>query len=98
MLYCSSECGSISIMQLRTIYCNTHVYKPPSLHFSQTPLALQEVSTLYLIFEAAFQKYIKNTISELIRSKCQNSEPPNQRNKSRAVAKTARHFFMQMQI
>ena len=26
MLYCSSECGSISIMQLRTIYCNTHVY------------------------------------------------------------------------
>ena len=28
MLYCSSECGSISIMhaQLRTIYCNTYVY------------------------------------------------------------------------
>ena len=25
MLYCSSECGSISIMQLRTIYCNTYV-------------------------------------------------------------------------
>ena len=25
MLYCSSECGAISIMQLRTIYCNTHV-------------------------------------------------------------------------
>ena len=26
MLYCSSECGSISIIQLRIIYCNTHVY------------------------------------------------------------------------
>ena len=28
MLYCSSECGSISIMRmpLRTIYCNTFVY------------------------------------------------------------------------
>ena len=29
MLYCSSECGSIAIMQLRTIYCNTHAY----IHF-----------------------------------------------------------------
>ena len=31
MLYCSSECGSISIMhaQLRTIYCNTYMY----IHF-----------------------------------------------------------------
>ena len=26
MLCCSSECGSISIVQLRTNYCNTHVY------------------------------------------------------------------------
>ena len=26
MLYCSSECGSISIIQLRIVCCNTHVY------------------------------------------------------------------------
>ena len=32
------------------------------------------------------------------RARYQNSEPPNQRNRSRAVAKPARHLVMQMQI
>ena len=32
------------------------------------------------------------------RVRYQNSEPPNQRNRSRAVAKRARHLVMQMQI
>ena len=33
-----------------------------------------------------------------LRARYQNSEPPNQRNRSRAAAKPARHLVMQMQI
>ena len=43
MLYCSSECGSISIMQLRIIYCNTHVY---TFHVCLCLLALLHARSL----------------------------------------------------
>ena len=54
MLYCSSECGSISIMQLRTIYCNTHVY---TFHVCLCLLALTFVSNSTYLLKLEVQRY-----------------------------------------
>ena len=53
MPYCSSECGSISIMQLRTIYCITYGY---IFHVCLCLLALTFVSnSIYLLKLAHFK-------------------------------------------
>ena len=52
MLYCSSECGSISIMQLRIIYCNTHVY---TFHVCLCLLALTFVCNSTYLLKCSFQ-------------------------------------------
>ena len=54
MLYCSSECGSISIMQLRTICCNTHVY---TFHVCLCLLALTFVCNSTYLLKCSFQIY-----------------------------------------
>ena len=59
MLYCSSECGSISIMQLRTIYCNTHVY---TFHVCLCLLALTFVSNSTYLLKCSFQIYQKSNV------------------------------------
>ena len=62
MLYCSSECGSISIMQLRTIYYNTYVY---TFHVCLCLLALTFVCnsgrSTYLL-KCSFQIYQKSIV------------------------------------
>ena len=60
MLYCSSECGSISIMQLRTIYCNTYVH---TFHVCLCLLALTFVciNSTYLL-KCSFQIYQKSIV------------------------------------
>ena len=59
MLYCSSECGSISIMQLRTIYCNTYVY---TFHVCLCLLALTFVCNFTYLLKCSFQIYQKNIV------------------------------------
>ena len=54
MLYCSSECGSISIIQLRTIYCNTHVY---TFHVCLCLLALTFVCNSTYLLKLEVQRY-----------------------------------------
>ena len=56
MLYCSSECGSISIMQLRTICCNTHVH---TFHVCLCVLALKFVCNSNYLLKYSFQIYQK---------------------------------------
>ena len=60
MLYCSSECGSISIMQLRTIYCNTHLYSYIScvLMFTCTCICL------------SFHLFIEMLVSNISKEHC----------------------------
>ena len=64
MLYCSSECGSISIIQLRIIYCNTHVY---TFHVCLCLLAPTFVRNSTYLFKCSFQIYQKG-IEVFIRS------------------------------
>ena len=59
MLYCSSECGSISIMQLRTIYCNAHVY---TFHVCLCLLALTFVCNSTYLLKCSFQIYQKSIV------------------------------------
>ena len=59
MLYCSSECGSISIIQLRTIYCNTHVYISCVLICL---LALTFVCNFTYLLKCSFQIYQKSIV------------------------------------
>ena len=59
MLYCSSECGSISIMQVRTIYCNTHVY---TFHVCLCLLALTFVCNSTYLLKCSFQIYQKSIV------------------------------------
>ena len=54
MLYCSCECGSISIMQLRTIYCNTHVY---TFHVCLCLLALTFACNSTYLLKLEVQRY-----------------------------------------
>ena len=56
MLCCSSECGSISIVQLRTIYCNTHVY---TFYVCLCLLALTFVCNSTYLLKCSFQIYQK---------------------------------------
>ena len=61
MLHCSSECGSISIMQLRTIYCNTHVH---TFHVClYVYLHLHLLVILHIYWNAHF-KYIKKALTK----------------------------------
>ena len=60
MLYSSSECGSISIIQLRTIYCNyTHVY---TFHVCLCLLALTFVCNFTYLLKCSFQIYQKSIV------------------------------------
>ena len=59
MLYCSSECGSISIMQLRTIYCNTHVH---TFHVCLCLLKLTFVCNSTYLLKCSFQIYQKSIV------------------------------------
>ena len=59
MLYCSSECGSISIMQLRTIYCNTCTYISRVLICL---LALTFVCNSTYLLKCLFQIYQKSIV------------------------------------
>ena len=59
MLYCSSECGSISIVQLRTIYCNTHVY---TFHVCLCLLALTFLCNSTYLLKCSFQIYQKSIV------------------------------------
>ena len=59
MLYCSSECGSISIMRLRTIYCNTHVH---TFHVCLCLLALTFVCNSTYLLKCSFQIYQKSIV------------------------------------
>ena len=59
MLYCSSECGSISIMQLRTIYGNTHVH---TFHVCLCLLALTFVCNSTYLLKCSFQIYQKSIV------------------------------------
>ena len=63
MLYCSSECGSISIMQLRTIYCNTHVY---TFHVCLCLLALTFVCNSTYLLKYSFQIKQKSIVVFII--------------------------------
>ena len=56
MLCCSSECGSISIVQLRTIYCNTHVY---TFYVCLCLLAHTFVCNSTYLLKCSFQMYQK---------------------------------------
>ena len=56
MLCCSSECGSISIVQLRTIYCNTHVY---TFYVCLCLLAITFVCNSTYLLKCSFQIYQK---------------------------------------
>ena len=60
MLYCSSECGSVSIMhaQLRTIYCNTYVY---TFHVCLCLLALTFVCNSTYLLKCSFKIYQKSS-------------------------------------
>ena len=64
MLCCSSECGSISIVQLRTIYCNTHVH---TFYVCLCLLALTFVCNSTYLMKCSFQIYQKSIVV-LIRS------------------------------
>ena len=59
MLYCSSECGSISIMQLRTIYCNAHVY---TFHVCLYLLVLTFVCNSTYLVKCSFQIYQRSIV------------------------------------
>ena len=59
MLYCSSECGSIPIMQLRTIYCNAHVH---TFHVCLCLLALTFVCNSTYLLKCSFQIYQKSIV------------------------------------
>ena len=59
ILYCSSECGSISITQLRTIYCNTHVH---TFHVCLCLLALTFVCNSTYLLKCSFQIYRKSIV------------------------------------
>ena len=61
MLYCSPECGSISVMhaQLRTIYCNTYVY---TFHVCLCLLALTFVCNSTYLLKCSFQIYLKSIV------------------------------------
>ena len=59
MLCCSSECGSISIVQLRTIYCNTHVY---TFRVCLCLLALTFVCNSTYLSKCSFQIYQKSIV------------------------------------
>ena len=59
MLCCSSECGSISIVQLRTIYCNTHVY---TFYVCLCLLALTFVCNSTYLLKCSFQIYQKSIV------------------------------------
>ena len=59
MLCCSSECGSISIVQLRTIYCNTHVY---TFYVCLCLLALTFVCNSTYLLKCSFQIYQKSVV------------------------------------
>ena len=59
MLCCSSECGSISIVQLRTIYCNTHVY---TFHVCLCLLALTFLCNSTYLLKCSFQIYQKSIV------------------------------------
>ena len=63
MLYCSSECGSISIMQLRTSYCNTHVH---TFHVCLCLLALTFVCISTCLLKCSFQIYQKSIVVFLL--------------------------------
>ena len=59
MLYCSSECGSISIIQLGTIYCNTHAH---TFHVCLCLLALTFVCNSTYLLKCSFQIYQKSIV------------------------------------
>ena len=59
MLCCSSECGSISIVQLRTFYCNTHVY---TFYVCLCLLALTFVCNSTYLLKCSFQIYQKSVV------------------------------------
>ena len=59
MLCCSSECGSISIVQLRTIHCNTHVY---TFYVCLCLLALTFVCNSTYLLKCSFQIYQKSIV------------------------------------
>ena len=59
MLYCSSECGSISIIQLRIIYCNTHVY---TFHVCWWCLALTFGRNSNYLLKCSFQIHQKSIV------------------------------------
>ena len=59
MLCCSSECGSISIVQLRTIYCNTHVC---TFYVCLCLLALTFVCNSTYLLQCPFQIYQKSIV------------------------------------
>ena len=61
-----------------------HTKKPKKKH---TPLKAAAIRLTLLMFPMCTKP----------RARYQNSEPPNQRNRSRAVAKPARHLAMQIQ-
>ena len=67
MLYCCSECGSISIMhaQLRTICCITYVY---TFHVCLCLLALTFVCNSTYLLKCSFQIYQKSIVVLFIRS------------------------------
>ena len=71
MLYCSSECGSISIMQLRTIYCNTHVH---TFHVCLCLLGLTFVCNSNYLFKCSFQIYQKSIVVFIRSSKVYDSK------------------------
>ena len=54
MLYCSCECGSISIMQLRTVYWNTYVC---TFHVCLCLLALTFVCNSTYLLKLEVQRY-----------------------------------------
>ena len=59
MLYCSSECGAISIMQVRTIYFATRMY----VHFMCAYVYLHlHLFVIPLIYWNAHFKYIKKAL------------------------------------
>ena len=61
MLYCSSECGSVSSMhaQLRTIYCNTYVY---TFHVCLCLPALTFVCNSTYLLKCSFKIYLKGIV------------------------------------
>ena len=60
MLYCSSDCGAMSIVhELRTIYCNTYVY---TFHLCLCLLALTFVCNSTYLLKCWFQIYQKSIV------------------------------------